>query len=56
MLERTSTSDAPWHVVPANNKHYRNLVFSQLLVESLEGLDMSYPEAEKGLDNVKIDD
>ncbi len=56
MLERTSTQDAPWHVIPANNKHYRNLVISQLLVETLEGLEMSYPEADKDLDKIKIKD
>jgi len=56
MLERTSTDWAPWYVVPANNKKYRNLVISQILVDALHGLDMSYPEADEGLDDVVIDD
>jgi polyphosphate kinase 2 (PPK2 family) len=38
MLKETSTTDAPWYVIPANRKWYRNLVISQILVELLEGL------------------
>ncbi|MFV2039900.1 MAG: polyphosphate kinase 2 family protein [Acidimicrobiales bacterium] len=55
MLEQTSTDYAPWYVVPANHKKYRNLVISKILVETLRGLDMSYPEAEEGLDRIIID-
>ncbi len=54
MLERTSTTWAPWHVIPANDKKYRNLVVSQLLVETLAGLDMSYPDPEEDLDGIVI--
>ena len=32
----TSTPDAPWYVVPANRKWYRNIVISQILVDTLE--------------------
>jgi len=56
MLERTSTKDAPWYVIPANNKRYRNLVISQILVDALTGLDMAFPVAEDGLEGVKIRD
>ncbi len=38
MLRETSTPDAPWFVVPADRKWYRNLVISQILVDTLEGL------------------
>jgi PPK2 family polyphosphate:nucleotide phosphotransferase len=55
MLEETSTKDAPWYVVPADRKWYRNLIISKLLVETLEGLDLAFPEAEEGLDQVVID-
>jgi PPK2 family polyphosphate:nucleotide phosphotransferase len=44
MLGRTSTSWAPWHVVPANSKWYRNLVIARVLVDTLECLRMRYPE------------
>ncbi len=44
MLSRTSTSWAPWYVVPANSKWYRNLVIARVLIDTLEGLEMRYPE------------
>ena len=36
MLTETSTPDAPWYVIPANRKWYRNVVLSQILVDTLE--------------------
>ena len=43
-LEKCSTDWAPWHVIPANKKWYRNLVITECIVETLKGLDMEYPE------------
>ncbi len=43
-LGRTSTPDAPWYVVPGDKKWYRNLVISSILVDTLESLDLSYPD------------
>jgi len=42
-LSRCSTAHAPWFVIPANRKWFRNLAVSQILVEALEGLDMQFP-------------
>ncbi len=53
-ISRTSTEWAPWYIIPANRKWYRNLVISKVLIDALEGLQMSYPEAEAGLDKVVI--
>ncbi len=50
-LTNTSTDWAPWYAIPADRKWYRNLVISQILVETLEGFDMRYPEPEDGLDD-----
>jgi len=55
VLSKTSTEQAPWYIVPANRKWYRNLVVATVLVETLEGLDMSYPQPEEGLDDVVIE-
>ncbi len=55
MLTETSTEWAPWYVVPACDKRYRNLVISQLLVETLEAFDLDWPEPEDGLDDIVID-
>ncbi|MGD2101340.1 MAG: polyphosphate kinase 2 family protein [Acidimicrobiia bacterium] len=53
-LEETSTGYAPWYVIPANRKWYRNLVVSSILIETLEDMDPQYPEPESGLDEVTI--
>jgi len=42
-LARTSTDGAPWYVVPADRKWYRNLVALTILVETLRHLDLSPP-------------
>lgn len=44
VLSRTSTVWAPWYVVPANRKWYRNLVVATVLDETLKSLDMRHPE------------
>ncbi len=43
VLEKTSTSWAPWYVIPANRNWYRNLVISDILVETLKKLKLKYP-------------
>jgi len=43
MLNRTSTWHAPWFVVPANNKWFRDLAVSQIVARTLEDLDMRLP-------------
>lgn len=45
---------APWYIVPANRKWYRNLVVSTVLVETLESLDLRYPSPAEGIDKLKI--
>jgi PPK2 family polyphosphate:nucleotide phosphotransferase len=42
-LEKTSTQWAPWIVVPANEKWYRNYIVATALVDALERLNMKYP-------------
>jgi PPK2 family polyphosphate:nucleotide phosphotransferase len=43
-LGATSTRDAPWYVVPADDKENARLIISQIVVDTLDGLKMSYPE------------
>lgn len=45
-LERTHTDVAPWHVVPADKKWFRNLAVGQLLLDTLRGLDPQWPAAD----------
>ncbi len=43
-IEHTSTAAAPWYVVPADHKWYRNWVISQILIHTLEEMDPRYPD------------
>lgn len=43
MLEKTSTDHAPWHIVPCDKKWYSRLAVTELLIEALKGLNMSWP-------------
>ena len=43
-LSRCSTKDAPWYVVPADRKWYRNVVVAEILAHRLEKLDPRFPE------------
>jgi len=42
-LERTNTGAAPWYVVPADKKWYRNLVIGELLLDALRGMGLRWP-------------
>jgi len=46
-LGATSTETAPWHVVPADDKHNARLIVSQIILDTLKGLHMTYPKADK---------
>ncbi|MCI0712571.1 MAG: polyphosphate kinase 2 family protein [Chloroflexi bacterium] len=56
MLSKCNTEYAPWHIVPANRKWYRNLVVMQAIVETMRDMDLHYPEPQTGLDKVVIPD
>jgi PPK2 family polyphosphate:nucleotide phosphotransferase len=55
MLERTSQENAPWYVVPADRKWFRDLVVSSILIDTLESLNLEYPANPDDLSNVVID-
>lgn len=44
MLRKTSTTYAPWFIIPSNHKWFRNLAVSQIVVSALEGLKMKRPK------------
>ncbi len=44
-LSATSTSHAPWYIVPADDKENTRLIVSQIIVEAMQELDMSFPKA-----------
>ena len=43
-LSNTSTSRSPWYIVPADDKHNARLIVSQILLDTLDSLDMAYPK------------
>ena len=55
VLSKTSRNYAPWYIVPANRKWFRDLVISSVLVDTLEGLKMKYPPSEENLDDIVIE-
>jgi PPK2 family polyphosphate:nucleotide phosphotransferase len=55
LLARTSTDSAPWYVVPADKKWYRNLVIASVLVETLDKLRIGRPEPEEDLEGIVIE-
>ena len=46
-LSETSTKEAPWYIVPADDKENARVIVSQILVDTLNELGMSYPEVDK---------
>lgn len=48
-LAQTSTEQAPWYCVPADHKWYRNWAVLQILAETLEELDPTWPEPAEGI-------
>ena len=52
-LSQTSTKHAPWFVIPANHKWFRNLVISRIVAESLESLGMKFPEPTVNIKDIK---
>jgi PPK2 family polyphosphate:nucleotide phosphotransferase len=55
-INNCSTAYAPWYVVPANNKWYRNLVIARTIADTLEAMNPQYPSAEVGLEKIVIPD
>jgi PPK2 family polyphosphate:nucleotide phosphotransferase len=55
-VSECSTPHAPWYVIPANKKWYRNLVVARTIADTLEAMDPRYPAAEPGLDKVVVPD
>ena len=54
-IVHTSTQDAPWFVVPADRKWYRNLVVARIIIEALESMELAYPVTEHDLDGIIVD-
>ena len=54
-IAQCNAEDAPWYVVPADRKWFRNLAVSQILVDTLEALDMKFPKPTVDLSRFKLE-
>jgi PPK2 family polyphosphate:nucleotide phosphotransferase len=54
-LCKCSTDWAPWYIIPADKKWFRNLAVSQIIVETLEGLKLKYPKPDFDPSKIKIE-
>ncbi len=54
-LHKTSTKHAPWFVIPANHKWFRDLAVSQILADALEGMGLTLPAARVDLAQIRRD-
>src|SRR6201984_2228807 len=43
MIRHTATPDAPWHVIPADNKWFTHIAVAEAIIDTLDGLNLSYP-------------
>lgn len=54
MMSATSTAEAPWYIVPANRKWYRNLMVADRIVEALKEMHLKMPPAPEGVNFAKL--
>jgi polyphosphate kinase 2 (PPK2 family) len=54
-IARCSTPWAPWYVIPANRKWFRNLAVADILVRPLEDMDMRFPDSKLDLSKFVLD-
>lgn len=54
-ISKCSKKRAPWYVIPANKKWFRNLAVSEILVETLEGMNLQYPKPAGDLSTIQFE-
>lgn len=53
-ISATSRHHAPWFIIPANHKWFRNVAISSIMVDAMKGLKMKYPKASFDIRKVKL--
>jgi polyphosphate kinase 2 (PPK2 family) len=54
MMRLCSTKYAPWYIVPANHKWFRNWLVGDVMVRTLTAMDPQYPSPPQGLEKIRI--
>ena len=52
-MERTSTKDSPWYVIPSDHKWFRNLAISEILADTLEDMELKLPPTKVDLADIR---
>src|SRR4029077_18900202 len=47
MIRHTATPEAPWHVIPADNKWFTRIAVASAIVDTLEDLNLAYPKVDE---------
>jgi PPK2 family polyphosphate:nucleotide phosphotransferase len=55
MLHNCSKPNAPWYVIPANRKWFRNLAVSEIVRQTLEDMDLKYPKPTADLSKIRFE-
>lgn len=55
VIQKCSTDWAPWYIIPANKKWYRNIVITERIVETLENLDMKHPKPKTDISKLSVE-
>jgi PPK2 family polyphosphate:nucleotide phosphotransferase len=53
VFRKTSTSNAPWYIIPSNHKWFRNVAISQIVASTLEELKIQTPEPQVDLERIR---
>ncbi|MDQ3408027.1 MAG: polyphosphate kinase 2 family protein, partial [Chloroflexota bacterium] len=54
-LSRCSTDPAPWYVIPSDRKWFRNLAVAEILVDTMEKMDLTYPPADDDIASIVVE-
>jgi PPK2 family polyphosphate:nucleotide phosphotransferase len=52
-ISATSTANAPWYVIPANHKWFRNLAVSQIITDTMADLGLAFPKPSVNLEEIR---
>lgn len=55
VIAKTSTKHAPWYIVPADRKWYRNLIVGRIMVDTMKQMDLSFPKIDWDPSKIVID-
>ena len=55
IFRRTATPAAPWYIIPADRKWFRNYLVAQIVVQTLDGMKLRYPDPPPGLEHHHVE-